>query len=68
MNMLKSGGTNDRWFSIEVFMVTCNLAFATFIQKKKTLSMCATIIVFSKHDFSYNCEILKSYLKIIFQL
>lgn len=34
--MLKSGGTNDRWFSIEVFTVTCNLAFATFIQKKKT--------------------------------
>ena len=54
--------------SIEVFMVTCNLAFATFIQKKKTLSMCATIIVFSKHDFSYNCEILKSHLEIIFQL
>ena len=42
-------------------MITCNSVCAMFIikfkKKKKTLA-CATIIVFSKYDFSYDCEIM----------
>ena len=37
----------DFKFSIEVFMVTCNLAFAMFIQKKKKpLNVCNNNCVF----------------------